>query len=342
MQERCDRVRARLRGPVRTCAERGPRRRVASHPRSTTSSRRGSRSPTAPGVQSEFDDALSVLFNPVGAVLLEGRILKRFYHSIGMRFEWNEARVFKEEVEEASRQFRRANAPASRPEPGGTIDGWLSSGRFRGQKRPKDERKGPQNRSSQESPPPLTVQGEVIDSYRVPADADADSSAEFTIVDRDSFGSCIVRLPYVTRSEEQALDLLKENLRNAIPVETAGSPEQVLGKYLWETAEKAGLLSHPREGPPEVPLLSPEGFLGLLGDRPAGERRQHRGDLGDALRQASQDLPPQVHGVHVHGDQRRLRERREAPGVHPPPGPVRRHNRLAGAAVPRGRPPRRF
>jgi hypothetical protein len=56
---------------------------------------------------SEFDDALSVLFNPVGAVLLEGRILKRFYHSIGMRFEWNEAMVFKEEVEEASRQFRR-------------------------------------------------------------------------------------------------------------------------------------------------------------------------------------------------------------------------------------------
>ena len=117
------------------------------------------------------------------------------------------------------------------------------SGRLWGQKRPKEGRKGPQESEPQESPPPLTVQGEVIDSYRVPADADPDSSAEFTIVDRDSFGSCIVRLPYVTRSEEQALNLLKENLRNAIPVETAGSPEQVLGKYLWETAEKAGLLS---------------------------------------------------------------------------------------------------
>lgn len=54
----------------------------------------------------EFDDALSVLFNPVGAILLEGRILKRFYRSIGMRFEWDDGMVFKEEVEEASKQFR--------------------------------------------------------------------------------------------------------------------------------------------------------------------------------------------------------------------------------------------
>jgi hypothetical protein len=55
----------------------------------------------------EFDDALSVLFNPVGAVLLEGRILKRFYQSIEMRFEWNDGKVFREEVEEASRQFSK-------------------------------------------------------------------------------------------------------------------------------------------------------------------------------------------------------------------------------------------
>ena len=115
--------------------------------------------------------------------------------------------------------------------------------RFSRRKRPKEEGTGPQELEPPESPPPLTVQGEVIDSYRVPADADPDASAEFTIVDRDSFGTCIVRLPYVTKKEEQALALLKENLRNAIPVETAGSPEQVLGKYLWETAEKAGLLS---------------------------------------------------------------------------------------------------
>lgn len=53
----------------------------------------------------EFDDALSVLFNPVGATFLEIRILKRFYRSLGLRFEWNDGRVFKEEVEEASRQF---------------------------------------------------------------------------------------------------------------------------------------------------------------------------------------------------------------------------------------------
>lgn len=53
----------------------------------------------------EFDDALSVLFNPVGATFREIRILKWFYRSIGLRFEWNDGRVFKEEVEEASRRF---------------------------------------------------------------------------------------------------------------------------------------------------------------------------------------------------------------------------------------------
>jgi len=115
-------------------------------------------------------------------------------------------------------------------------------GRLRGRK-PANKVGNPAESDAQESPPPLTVQGEVIESYRVPANAEADSSAEFTIVDRDSFGSCVVRLPFLTRKEEQALALLKENLRNAIPVETAGSAEQVLRKYLWETAEKAGLLS---------------------------------------------------------------------------------------------------
>jgi hypothetical protein len=54
----------------------------------------------------EFDDALSTLFNPTGALLLEGKILNRFYNSIGMNFKWNGGRVFKEEVEVASKRFR--------------------------------------------------------------------------------------------------------------------------------------------------------------------------------------------------------------------------------------------
>jgi flagellar protein FlaI len=94
-----------------------------------------------------------------------------------------------------------------------------------------------------EQPAPLTVQGDVIDSYRVPPDAEPDASAELTIVDHDSFGCCIVRLPFLTKEETRALDLLKDNLRNAIPVETSGTPQQVLERYLWETAERAGLLS---------------------------------------------------------------------------------------------------
>jgi archaeal flagellar protein FlaI len=96
---------------------------------------------------------------------------------------------------------------------------------------------------SEEAETQLAVQGVIVDSYRVPEDADPDASAEFTIVDQDTFGTCFIRLPPLKKREQNALELLKMNLRNAIPVESSGSPEQVLEKYMWETAEKTGLLS---------------------------------------------------------------------------------------------------
>jgi archaeal flagellar protein FlaI len=90
---------------------------------------------------------------------------------------------------------------------------------------------------------PLAVLGEIVDSYHIPASGDPDSSAEVTIAENDSFGQYIVRLPALDEKQAQALALLKSNLRSSIPVEVSGSPRQVLEKYLWETAEKAGLLS---------------------------------------------------------------------------------------------------
>ncbi len=89
----------------------------------------------------------------------------------------------------------------------------------------------------------IAVQGNIIDSYRIPSNGDPDSSAEVFIADSNTFGQYIVKLPPLADAQLQALNLLKDNLRNAIPVETSGSPRQVLERYLWETAEKAGLLS---------------------------------------------------------------------------------------------------
>ncbi|MDG7006645.1 MAG: type II/IV secretion system ATPase subunit [Nitrososphaerota archaeon] len=91
--------------------------------------------------------------------------------------------------------------------------------------------------------PPLAVEGRIVDSYRVPNNGDPDSSAEVIIVERDSFGQYLLRLPPLEEKQKQALTLLKSNLRSSIPVEVPGNPRQVLEKYLWETAEKAGLLS---------------------------------------------------------------------------------------------------
>ena len=53
----------------------------------------------------EFDDALVELFQPMGALVLEARILSRFYRSRGARYERGETLVFADEIAEARRLF---------------------------------------------------------------------------------------------------------------------------------------------------------------------------------------------------------------------------------------------
>jgi hypothetical protein len=59
----------------------------------------------------EFDDALVELFQPMGALILEARILSRFYRSQGARYERGDTLSFAEEVAEARRLFS-ATKPA--------------------------------------------------------------------------------------------------------------------------------------------------------------------------------------------------------------------------------------
>ena len=53
----------------------------------------------------EFDDALSELFQPTGALVIEGRILGRFYRTIGARYESGTELCFAEEVRKAKEAF---------------------------------------------------------------------------------------------------------------------------------------------------------------------------------------------------------------------------------------------
>ena len=53
----------------------------------------------------EFDDALVELFQPMGALILEARILSRFYRSRGARYERGSTLVFADEIAEARRLF---------------------------------------------------------------------------------------------------------------------------------------------------------------------------------------------------------------------------------------------
>jgi len=89
---------------------------------------------------------------------------------------------------------------------------------------------------------PIIPHGQIVDTYRVPDTGDSDASAEIFIVDNNTFGQYIVREPYLDDGEVFALDLLKKNLRDAIPVETSGRVEQVIERYFWETAKKTELL----------------------------------------------------------------------------------------------------
>jgi len=53
----------------------------------------------------EFDDALVHLFQPMGAILIEARILGRFYRAQGASYRKGDSLNFAKEIEEARRLF---------------------------------------------------------------------------------------------------------------------------------------------------------------------------------------------------------------------------------------------
>src|SRR5271157_5962208 len=91
-------------------------------------------------------------------------------------------------------------------------------------------------------PPKIPLDAPVLDRYRVPAGADPDAAAVVTIFELDSLGKYSVSLPPLDADEQSALTLLRSNLRNSIPLDAAGSAEEVVERYIWETAQKAGIL----------------------------------------------------------------------------------------------------
>ena len=88
--------------------------------------------------------------------------------------------------------------------------------------------------------PPEVIEG-VLDTYRVPAEAPHDASAEVFVVEEEGVGRYLVRLPRLSREEENALELLKSNLINSVPVEADGDARDVVTEYMWKTAEGTGL-----------------------------------------------------------------------------------------------------
>ncbi|MDG7025078.1 MAG: hypothetical protein JRN45_11230 [Nitrososphaerota archaeon] len=53
----------------------------------------------------EFDDALAELFQPIGALVIEARILARFYRNLGTKYERGLTLSFPDEVQRAKELF---------------------------------------------------------------------------------------------------------------------------------------------------------------------------------------------------------------------------------------------
>jgi len=87
--------------------------------------------------------------------------------------------------------------------------------------------------------PPEFIGG-VIDTYRVPANGGPDTSAEVFVVDEDGVGRYLVRLPKLSKEEGQALQQLRLNLLESIPLEASGNPREVVADYVWRNAEVTG------------------------------------------------------------------------------------------------------
>ena len=59
------------------------------------------------GRPQEFDDALVEMFQPAGALVIEGRILGRFYRMMGAQYERGPDICFAEEIQKAREDFSR-------------------------------------------------------------------------------------------------------------------------------------------------------------------------------------------------------------------------------------------
>jgi flagellar protein FlaI len=105
--------------------------------------------------------------------------------------------------------------------------------------------------------PPTTSEGEgddakakgqeeitgILDTYRVPSHGKPDSSAEVFVVDEEGIGRYLVRLPKLSEEEKRALEVLRVNLLDSIPLDVKGDTGEVVAEYVWRTAEGAGLSS---------------------------------------------------------------------------------------------------
>lgn len=120
----------------------------------------------------------------------------------------------------------------------------------------------PEAKTGRSVEPPEEIHG-VLDTYRVPANGKADSSAEVFIVDQEGVGRYLVRLPKLDEEEARALASLRGTLLDTIPVEASGDPREVVAEHLWRTAEGTGFSEVVRDSHDKLLYFLMKDFAGF-------------------------------------------------------------------------------
>lgn len=104
---------------------------------------------------------------------------------------------------------------------------------------PTQEMADPRTRNPKIQPPEPII-GSVVDTYPV-AGAGGTGSVQVYVVDEDGFGRYLVRPPVLSELERDALEILKRNLWDTVPVGLAATPKTALSDYVRRSIQGFGV-----------------------------------------------------------------------------------------------------
>lgn len=90
---------------------------------------------------------------------------------------------------------------------------------------------------------PIILEGVTLETYFVPRDSLEEARVLVIVTDVERLGRLYVQYPEMSSEESAAFNTLREGLYYALPSTLFEDRREAVEHYMWETAEKAGILS---------------------------------------------------------------------------------------------------